>query len=217
MFDVLFAFYGPQHWWPGDTPFEIIIGAILTQNTNWRNVESALKNLKRRERLSAAGIHATSTARLAALIRPAGYYHVKAARVKEFVRFFLDTYNGEIKRMKRRRADSLRKEFLAIKGIGEETCDSILLYALGKPVFVIDAYTRRIFSRHGFIEEDATYSEIQDLFESNLRGDAKLYNEYHALLVRLGKERCRRRNPICEGCPLQKKMWGQIPLERKIF
>jgi endonuclease-3 related protein len=199
----LLSYYGPQHWWPGESPFEIIVGAILTQNTNWRNVEAAIANLKRKGLLSASGIHGISTARLGILIRPAGYYNVKAERVKEFVRFFMHTYKGEIERMKRRRGNSLRKELLAIKGIGQETCDSIMLYALGKPVFVVDAYTKRILLRHGIIAENSSYDDIKGLFESSLRRDAKFFNEYHALLVRVGKERCKTRNPLCQDCPLE--------------
>lgn len=202
VFDTLFAHYGPQHWWPGDTPFEIAVGAILTQNTNWRNVESAIRSLKAKECLSPRAISRISSSKLGNMIRSSGFYNVKAKRLKAFVQFLMDHYDGSIEKMKRRRMDTLRRELLGIKGIGAETCDSILLYALGKPVFVIDAYTRRILLRHGIIDQRAPYDEIQELFEHHLRRDVKLYNEYHALLVKLGKEYCRVSSPRCDGCPL---------------
>jgi endonuclease-3 related protein len=202
VFDTLLAHYGHQHWWPGDTPFEISIGAILTQNTSWRNVERAIACLKDQRCLSVRAIFTISQAKLGQLIRSSGFYTIKAKRLKAFVQFLVDRYGGNIEKMKHKRVDVLREELLGVKGIGDETADSILLYALEKPVFVIDAYTRRIFSRHGLIDQRAAYGEIKDLFEQHLAKDVKRYNEYHALLVKLGKERCRAQHPLCDGCPL---------------
>lgn len=204
IFDALFTYYGPQHWWPGDSPFEIVVGAILTQNTNWRNVEIAIARLKKQRCLSPEEISHISLAKLGRLIQSAGFYNIKAKRLKEFVLFLMDNYDGEILKMKQRRVNVLRRELLTVRGIGPETCDSILLYALEKPEFVVDAYTRRILLRHGLIAKNATYEEVKRLFEANLKREVKLYNEYHALLVRLGKDRCKAKNPMCDGCPLEK-------------
>jgi len=197
----LFHRFGQQHWWPGETPFEVAIGAILTQNTNWQNVEKAITNLKNAGILSPLGIRKVSAKRLAHLIRPAGYYNLKSARLKEFIGFLFKGYNGRLDFMRKQKTSSLRIELLNINGIGPETADSILLYALGKPIFVIDAYTRRIFSRHRIISEDTGYSEIQQFFMQSLPRSVKLFNEYHALLVKVGKEYCKR-IPRCKGCPL---------------
>lgn len=202
----LFAFFGPQHWWPGDSAFEIIVGAILTQNTNWLNAEKAIGNLKQNKVLAPQRLYNLSKKNLAKLIRPAGYYNIKAERLKNFLVFFLKSYNGNFKKISHENASDLRKQLLSIKGIGPETADSILLYALDKPVFVIDAYTKRILSRHRFIGTEATYDEIQNLFMRNLKTDAQLFNEYHALLVRLGKEFCLKNKPRCDICPLKKSI-----------
>jgi endonuclease-3 related protein len=203
----LYATYGPQHWWPGSSPFEIAVGAILTQNTSWVNVERAIANLKEHECLSPQAIHCMSVKKLGDLIRSSGFYNIKAMRLKEFVTFLMEQYDGEIERMKRIKRGPLREELLGIRGIGPETGDSIMLYALGKAVFVVDGYTRRILSRHGLIKGDTSYEAIQTLFESNLKRNVNHYNEYHALLVKLAKERCRARDPVCDGCPLA-SCWG---------
>lgn len=195
--------YGPQGWWPGDTPFEVAVGAVLTQNTNWSNVERAIANLKKAGALSAHAIHGMEHARLAELIRPAGYFNVKADRLKCFVEFLMAAYGGSMKRMSRVDAARLRPMLLGVKGVGQETADSILLYALDKPVFVIDAYTKRVLSRHGIMAHEEPYERFQELFMSALRPDLGMYNEYHALIVALGKQRCRPRNPLCEGCALE--------------
>lgn len=195
--------FGPQAWWPADTDFEVIVGAILTQNTNWRNVEKAISNLKKHNLLSASGMYKLRAKRLAVLIRPAGYYNLKAKRLKEFLKFFFRTYSGSVKKMAGKNLPELRRELLTVCGIGPETADSILLYALNKPIFVIDAYTKRILARHRIIKEDATYEEAQNLFMQNLEPDAGLFNEYHALLVRIGKDFCLKRRPKCEECPLK--------------
>lgn len=199
----LFSFFGPQHWWPGDSAFEVMVGAILTQNTNWLNVEKAIKNLKQSKVLKPQRLYNLSKKNLAKLIRPAGYYNIKADRLKNFLGFFLKSYNGGLKKMSQENASVLRKRLLSVKGIGPETADSILLYALGKPIFVIDAYTKRILSRHHLIERAATYDETQNLFMKNLKHDAQLFNGYHALLVRLGKEFCLKNKPRCDICPLK--------------
>lgn len=194
--------FGPRHWWPGETPFEVMVGAILTQNTNWKNVERAIANLKRERLLDPRKLLDLHPATLAKLIRPAGYFRVKAGRLRHYLRYFVDNYGGSAKRMAARPNEVLREELLAVKGIGPETADSILLYALGKPAFVIDAYTKRILSRHGLCAEDDDYHALQDLFTERLPADVALFNEFHALIVETGKEYCRT-TPRCEGCPLK--------------
>jgi endonuclease-3 related protein len=201
LYETLYSFYGPQHWWPGDTPFEIAVGAILTQNTNWGNVEKAIGNLKKHKMLNAKVIHQMPIDQLASLIRPSGYYNIKAKRLRAFIDYFVGSYGGSMARMKKGRTEKLRQELLAVNGIGQETADSILLYSLGKPAFVIDAYTKRVLSRHGFVEMNATYEECRQLFYGKLDEEVLLFNEYHALFVMVGKEHCK---PIkrCAGCPL---------------
>jgi endonuclease-3 related protein len=201
IYEKLYAFYGPQYWWPGDTPFEITVGAILTQNTNWANVEKAIDNLKVHHVLNARALHKLPFQTLAALVRPSGYYNIKAKRIRAFLNFLVEKYGGSLGRMKNDETRTLRKKLLAINGIGPETADSILLYALKKPVFVIDAYTRRIISRHDILDANVRYDEYQDFFHCELDQDVHLFNEYHALLVRVGKEYCRSQ-PRCERCPL---------------
>lgn len=197
----LYKVYGPQHWWPGDSPLEIAIGAILTQNTNWINVEKAIGNLKMKGLMDAKKLLAIQNDSLAQLIKPAGYYRIKAERLKNFLSWLVK--EGEFEGLKSRDLEELRNELLKIKGIGKETADSILLYAIEKPIFVIDAYTRRILKRIGIIQkENIEYDELRNLFESNLPRDVELFNEYHALLVRLGKEICLKRRPQCARCPL---------------
>ena len=198
----LYSFFGPQRWWPGDTRFEVIVGAILTQNTNWGNVEKAVKNLKRHKLLNPARMHDISVHELARHIRPAGYFNIKAKRVKSFLNHLFDGYSGSLDKFLKKRTDILRRELLSINGIGPETADSIVLYAAGRPVFVVDAYTKRILFRHGLIKEDAAYRDIQRLFMDNLAHDAILFNEYHALFVRAGKDFCKTKNPLCDACPL---------------
>jgi endonuclease-3 related protein len=198
----LYRAFGPQHWWPGETPFEIAVGAILTQNTNWGNVEKAIENLKSGKALNAESIHNMKKERLASFIKPAGYFNVKAKRLKAFISFLINEYHGSLKRMKQEDMQTLRLRLLKIHGVGPETADSILLYALEKPVFVIDAYTKRILSRHRIMEYDKPYEEFQEIFHSSLEKEVKFFNEYHALFVRLGKTYCRKK-PICKGCPIE--------------
>lgn len=192
---------GPQKWWPGETPFEVCVGAILTQNTSWTNVEKAIANLKNRGVLSPHGMYALPPEDLAALIKPAGYFNLKTKRLRNFLKFLIEEYDGDLERMKGEGASSLREKLLSVRGIGPETADSILLYALEKPVFVVDAYTRRIFLRHGAISEEADYHEIQDHMTRHLDTDAATFNEFHALIVNVGKNWCKSRGPDCEHCP----------------
>ena len=203
IYQLLFDRFGPQHWWPGDTQFEIITGAILTQNTNWANVEKAITNLKSADRLSAKELYHLDLPRLAELIRPAGYFNIKAKRLKNFVQWLFDNYQGQLSNLEGLDTDRLRAELLAIKGIGCETADSILLYALDRPIFVVDAYTARVAIRHGLIEPGADYEQLRELFQSNLPEDIRLFNEYHALLVKVGKLFCKPKAQ-CLGCPLEK-------------
>jgi endonuclease-3 related protein len=198
----LYKAYGPRHWWPGETSFEVMVGAILTQNTSWRNVEKAIQKLKGKGILNPEGIHRLEKRELAPLIRSSGYYRIKADRLKSFVDFLFEEYGGDLKRMKRERLAELREKLLGVKGIGPETADSILLYGLKKPIFVVDAYTKRILSRHGMISEKASYEEVQKLFMDHLPPDEKLFNEYHALFVHLGKTVCQK-SPKCDICPLK--------------
>jgi endonuclease-3 related protein len=199
----LYATFGPQNWWPGDTPFEVAVGAVLTQNTNWRNVEKAINNLKAEGALRPAALCDIPSAQLAALIRPAGHFNVKARRLRNFLEFFISEYNGEMRRMKRERMPLIRKKLLSVNGIGPETADSIILYALEKPVFVIDAYTKRVLSRHNILDHTVAYNEFQELFHVNLKKDVRLFNEYHALFVRVAKEYCRTK-PVCGECPIER-------------
>ncbi len=198
----LYKSFGPQHWWPGDTPFEVAVGAILTQNTNWGNVEKAINNLKAAQALNAKKIDKLNPNRLAALLRPAGYFNIKAKRLKAFISFLMKNYNGRMATMKCEDIHSLRERLLSVNGIGAETADSILLYAMEKPVFVIDAYTKRVLSRHKIMDHEKSYEEFQKLFHSSLRKDLKFFNEYHALFVAVGKTYCKPR-PQCDQCPLR--------------
>lgn len=206
MFDRLLAHYGPQHWWPGETPFEVMVGAILTQNTNWRNVEKAIGNLRTVGVLDLEKLLALSDSRMAELIKPAGYFNVKTRRLKAFLEFLAGRYQGDIDRMRRAPTAKLREELLEVKGIGKETADSILLYALDHPIFVVDAYTYRVFTRHYLIPEEAGYDELQELAMDHVPADPAHYNELHALLVMVGKDFCRP-TARCDKCPLHGLNW----------
>ena len=195
----LFGAFGPQHWWPGDTPLEIAVGAILTQNTAWANVEKAIAVLRSRRLLTLPRLARLSPAALAPLIRSAGFYNVKARRLTEFLQWL--KASGGFAGLRRMSTEELRSSLLTCNGVGPETADSILLYALGRQVFVVDAYTRRILSRYGLIAGDEPYEHLRLTFETSLPHSSKLYNEYHALLVRLAKANCRSR-PACDSCPL---------------
>ncbi len=201
IYNALYTFFGSQNWWPGDTPFEIAVGAILTQNTNWGNVEKAIRNLKRAKTLNCRALYKLHPGKLTPLIRPSGYFNVKTKRLKSFVSYLTEEYGGSMARMKKNDMQALRRELLDINGIGPETADSILLYALEKPSFVIDVYTKRVLQRHGVVTENATYHEMQELFHNSLTTDVAHYNEYHALFVMAGKEFCKPK-PKCGICPL---------------
>jgi endonuclease-3 related protein len=202
IYAALYDTFGQQHWWPGNSPLEIAAGAILTQNTNWTNVEKAIRILKKERLLSVQALDALAPERLATLIRPAGYYNIKAKRLKNFIRFLIAQYRGNMGLLAREDLPVIRKKLLSVNGIGPETADSIILYALRRPVFVIDAYTKRIFSRHGILGNDLSYEACQQMFHAGLKNNVQLFNEYHALLVRLAKDFCRT-TPRCSGCPLE--------------
>jgi endonuclease III related protein len=208
-FETLAKALGPMHWWPARTPFEVIVGAILTQNTAWQNVEKAIANLRRERLLTPQAIERVSTPRLARLVRPSGYFRQKAKKLKAFVRFLRDEYGGSLARMFKTPTIQLRQRLLGVYGIGPETADSILLYAGGHPIFVVDAYTHRILGRHALAPLKPDYEAVRSLFETNLPTDARLYNEFHALLVNVGKNWCRPREPRCFECPLK----GHLPAD----
>ncbi|MBU5611324.1 endonuclease III domain-containing protein [Geomonas azotofigens] len=200
IYDALYQRYGALNWWPADTPFEVCVGAILTQNTNWLNVEKAIANLKREGLLSAEAIREVHLERLAESIRPSGFFNVKSVRLKGFVRWLFERH-GSLEAMFAGAWQPLRDELIAVPGIGPETCDSILLYAGGKPSFVVDAYTRRLFSRLGLVSEKDDYHRVRSLFMEHLPHEVPLFNEYHALIVEQCKRHCRKK-PSCDGCPL---------------
>lgn len=203
IYQALYDFFGPQHWWPGETPLEILVGAVLTQNTNWQNVSKAIANLKRDRLLTLDALVQLATPTLAEKIRPSGYYNLKAVRLQNLLRHITAAAGSVEEYFHDRGTATLREELLAIKGIGPETADSILLYAGEKPTFVVDAYTHRILNRHGLIADESDYHELQSLFLDHLPEDVRLFNEYHALIVQTGKEFCRKSSPRCEGCPLK--------------
>lgn len=202
VFEALAGRWGPQHWWPARTRFEMCVGAILTQNTAWKNVEKAVANLRRAGALEVRALHDADPRTLAGWIRPAGCFHVKARRLRAFTTMLLDDFGGSTARLFALPTDELRKRLLAVNGIGPETADCMVLYAARRPVFVVDAYTRRFMSRHGWASPDSRYDALAAVFTSALPRDEKMYNEYHALIVALGKEYCRAR-PACGECPLR--------------
>ena len=212
LYHILRDSFGPRQWWPADTPWEVMVGAILTQNTNWKNVEAAIRNLKRAERLEAPLLASAAPEELQELVRPAGYFRQKSARLKGLAQWWLESTGGSTEGLADRSVEDLRRELLAIKGIGPETADSIILYALGKPTFVVDAYTARICGRHGLIEPGAGYMEIKELFESSLPVDTELYQDYHAQLVELGKRFCRKK-PLCGKCPVLAELGSPLIAE----
>jgi endonuclease-3 related protein len=202
IYNSLYNYFGPLNWWPGDTPFEIMVGAILTQNTSWSNVEKAIDNLKKEDLLEPRKLYHINQEELTQLIKPSGYYNIKAKRLKNFVNIFVNDFEGSAEKMFSGDSKGLRKKLLKVNGIGPETADSILLYAGEKPFFVVDAYTKRIFYRHKLISKDSTYYQIQEFFSKNLDRDVKLFNEFHAQIVMLGKTICTSRNPNCAKCPI---------------
>lgn len=197
----LYNTFGPQHWWPGDSPFEVMIGAILTQNTNWQNASRAIENIRTAGLLQPKKL-LREYRRLPNLIKTSGFYRTKSRYLRAFLEYYVAEYDGKAERMSEKETQLIRHELLCITGIGPETADAILLYALGKRTFVVDSYTRRILSRHGIVAEDVSYEALQEKLMNNLPKNARLYNEYHALLVRVGKEYCRKNEPLCATCPL---------------
>ena len=211
IYERMLAHFGPTHWWPGDTPFEIAVGAILTQNAAWINVEQAIANLKRKKLLSPRKILECPDDTLHEALRPSGYFRVKAARLRSFCHYLIEEHRGSMTRMAKAPLEQLRPALLAVNGIGPETADDILLYACDKPVFVIDAYTRRILSRHGIVPADLPYEDLRTLFEGSQRRDSARWAEYHGLIVYTGKDFCRP-TPRCQGCPLQPMLKHGQPL-----
>ncbi len=203
IYEKLFAHFGPQNWWPADTLFEICVGAILTQNASWKNVKKAIDNLKKKDLLDPFKLYDIPLETLSQIIKPSGFYNIKAKRLKNFVKFLVEKYQGDLKFLFSKGLEKAKEELFSIKGLGKETVDSILLYAGNFPIFVVDAYTYRILHRHSLAPEEATYEEIQALFMENLPRDPQLFNEFHALLVACGKNFCKKKDPLCETCPLK--------------
>jgi endonuclease-3 related protein len=199
--DYLLQALGPQHWWPGESPFEVMVGAVLVQNTSWKNVERAIANLRDAGVLEPRALYAVSRAELEKLIQPAGYFRVKAKRLRNLLRYVVEQYDGSLEEMRQIETSQLREELLAVNGVGPETADSILLYALEKPVMVVDAYTHRIWARHGWVDYDTDYFQLQEAVADGLPDEAPLLNELHALIVNVGHHWCKR-VPKCEACPL---------------
>ena len=202
IYNILLKHFGHRGWWPGETPFEIIVGAILTQNTAWKNVERAIENLKKDKSLTISKIHNIPLDELATLIRPSGYYNQKSLKLKAFTAFVFEEYKGRLSKMFQEDRDILREKLLSIKGIGKETADSILLYAGALPIFVVDLYTSRVLTRHQWIPEKADYQEMQYYFQDRLPVDVDLYKDFHAQIVAVGNTFCRK-TPKCEDCPLK--------------
>lgn len=203
IYEALYTFYGPRNWWPADSAFEVLVGAVLTQNTNWLNVTKAISTLRDRGLLSFAALRDIEHQQLAECIRPSGYYNLKATRLKNLLNMIEHSYSGSLDGLLQEETQVARQRLLEVKGVGPETADSILLYAGDHPLFVVDAYTHRIFSRHSLLPEECDYQTAQDLFMDNLEPDPQLFNEYHALIVRAAKDFCKKSQPLCEGCPLQ--------------
>ncbi|MFH2122543.1 MAG: endonuclease III domain-containing protein [Pseudomonadota bacterium] len=203
IYSLLYEHFGPQGWWPGDSPCEIMVGAVLTQNTNWGNVCKAISQLKKAGTLSFPALTALPVDELAQLIKPSGYFNIKAKRLKNLLQMINERYNGQLELFLAEDLFTGREALLSVKGIGPETADSILLYAANHPIFVVDTYTYRIFSRHTLVAEESDYYSLQEVFHDKLPAQSVLFNEYHALIVALGKDYCRKNNPRCEQCPLQ--------------
>lgn len=203
VYDRLYEYFGSQQWWPGETPLEVMVGAVLTQNTNWGNVEKAINNLKKAKKLSYAALRDLPVDELAAYIRPSGYYNIKARRLGNLLQMIDEEYEGEIGFLFEDSLEGSRENLLRVKGVGPETADSILLYAAQKPIFVIDTYTHRVFSRHHLVEQDTDYFHLQQEFMDSLPQEVSLFNEFHALIVAVAKEFCKKTKPRCNECPLQ--------------
>ena len=206
LYHILFDHYGPSGWWPGEGPLEVAIGAVLTQNTAWSNVEKAIANLKTAGMIDVHRLSTMHEKRLAKLIRPAGYYNIKARRLKNLLDMVEDSFSGDLSALFRLDKDELRSVLLEVNGIGKETADSICCYAAGKLVFVVDAYTKRVLLRHSIIEGNTSYDEIRSFFESGLPQELSVYKDLHAHIVFIGKDYCRPRNPRCDACPLKNQL-----------
>lgn len=204
LYNILYKYFGPQNWWPGDTIDEIIIGAILTQNTSWKNVEKAINNLKKADILSLYKIYYGDKEKIIEAIKPSGFYNQKYNTLKNISTLFFRNYKHSYENILRNDISSIKKNILSVKGIGNETCDSILLYAFKKPTFVVDTYTVRILLRHNLIDIKDKYNDVKKIFSDSLESNIELYNEYHALLVRIGKEYCLKKDPLCNKCPIKK-------------
>ena len=202
IYDRLYQFYGPQNWWPAESRIEMLVGAVLTQNTNWQNVRKAIDALRTEGLLSFEALSSISVDTLSLFIKSSGYYNLKAKRLKNLLQMIEDEYGGCLDDLLENEPHSARESLLSVKGIGPETADSILLYAGGHPLFVVDTYTHRIFSRHNLVPDDCDYQSLQDLFMDNLPHDSQLFNEYHALIVKTAKQFCKKNKPLCEKCPL---------------
>ncbi len=208
----LYARFGPQYWWPGNSRCEVLVGAVLAQNVAWHNVQLAMDNLRQADRLTIAGLRETSADTLAELIRPAGTPRVKQRRLRHLVDFVVDHYDGSLDAMFRCDTKTLRKELLRVHGIGPETADCILLYAGHRPTFIADEYARRVMRRHGWVPASADYAQVRAQMQRYLPEDAMLFNEYHALIVATGKQYCRVK-PQCTGCPLEPMLPGGGPVD----
>jgi endonuclease III related protein len=206
LYRALSSYYGPSGWWPGEGPLEVIIGAVLTQNTAWANVEKAIANLKAASMIDLRRIHEADGECLAAFIRPVGYYNIKTLRLKNLVQAIMEATSGSLAAFFDQDRDTLRADLLKVNGVGKETADSICCYAADKLVFVVDAYTRRILVRHGIIQDTADYDEIRTLFESRLPPELPVYKDLHAYLVMIGKDFCRPKNPRCDACPVRNRL-----------
>ncbi len=199
----LFEHFGPRHWWPADSPLEVAVGAVLTQNTSWQNVEKAIANLKRANLLDLEAMRALEPRKLSSYIKPAGYYNLKETRLRNLLDLVADRLDGKVENLARLKLVKARNLLLGVKGVGPETADSILLYAARMPTFVIDAYTKRVLMRHGLAGEKTGYAEMRALFMDHLENDVQYFNEFHALLVRVAKYHCKKTRFLCEGCPLE--------------
>ncbi|MGE5404164.1 MAG: endonuclease III domain-containing protein [Candidatus Saccharibacteria bacterium] len=208
IYDLMFTHFGPRHWWPGETPFEVIVGAILTQSVSWANVEKAIKNLKDLDILDPHGILDAPDEVLENAVRSTRYYKQKAVKLRSFCRVLTDEFDGDLGKMFALNLNQLRDKLLSIKGVGPETADSIILYAAEKPIFVVDAYTRRIFSRLGFFSENISYEDMQAFFMKHLQPDVQFYNEYHAQIDGIGHFFCSNTRAKCSECPLSEKCGG---------
>ena len=202
IFNILLASFGKRHWWPGETPLEIIVGAVLTQNTSWKNVEKAIGNMKNEGVLDVEKLYEINTEKLGEIIRSSGFFNIKSKRLKNIINVIYNKYNATIENISNTDTNTLRSLLLTVNGVGPETADSILLYALNRPVFVVDAYTKRFLKNHNLYNCDGDYHDIQKFFMDNLKPDVYIFNEFHALIVCLCQIHCRK-VPICSGCPLE--------------